>query len=130
MNTEMLPRNYLAAGAGLSAMIAVGFGAYGAHGLDVNDTLRGMWETGVAYQMWHALGALAASWLASTRHGRTRKLVNLAGWCLVAGSFAFTGSLYFFIIDGIFPIPGLAPVGGTVMMAGWLGIVYGALRRQ
>lgn len=121
--------NYLIAAAALSAFIGVAVGGYGAHGLNANESLTGMWETGVAYQMWHALGAFAACWVASTRDGVTRKIVNLAGWCLVIGSLSFSGSLYFFIIDGIFPIPMLAPVGGTVMIVGWLGIAYGAVRR-
>lgn len=123
-------RDYLVAAAGLSALLGVAIGAYGAHGLNANESLTDMWETGVAYQMWHALGAFAASWIASTREGLTRKIVTLSGWGLVLGSLSFSGSLYIFIIDGIFPVPMLAPFGGTVMLLGWLGIVYGALRKQ
>jgi len=122
--------NYLVAAAALSALIGVAVGGYGAHGLNANESLTTMWETGVAYQMWHALGAFAASWLASTREAITKKIVTVGGWCLVLGSLSFSGSLYVFIIDGIFPVPMLAPVGGTVMLLGWLGIVYGALRRR
>ena len=122
--------NYLVAAAAFSALLGVAIGGYGAHGLNANESLTAMWETGVAYQMWHALGAFAASWVASTREGLTRKIVNLSGWGLVLGSLSFSGSLYIFIIDGIFPVPMLAPVGGTVMLVGWLGIVYGALRRR
>lgn len=130
MSNHSSAPNYLVAAAALSALIGVAVGGYGAHGLNANESLTTMWETGVAYQMWHALGAFAASWLASTREAITKKIVTVGGWCLVLGSLSFSGSLYVFIIDGIFPVPMLAPVGGTVMMLGWLGIIYGSLRRQ
>ena len=120
--------NYLVAAAALSALIGIAIGGYGAHGLNANESLTGMWETGVTYQIWHALGAFAASWLASTREALTRKIVTAGGWCLVLGSLSFSGSLYSFIIDGILPVLMLAPIGGTVMILGWGGIVFGALR--
>ena len=130
MSDHSSSSNYLVAAAALSALIGVAVGGYGAHGLNANESLTSMWETGVTYQIWHALGAFAASWLASTREAHTRKIVTAGGWCLVLGSLSFSGSLYFFIIDSIFPLPMLAPIGGTVMMLGWGGIVYGALRRR
>jgi uncharacterized membrane protein YgdD (TMEM256/DUF423 family) len=84
--------NYLLAAAALSALIGVAIGGCGAHGLNANESLTGMWETGVTYQIWHALGAFAASWLASTREALTRKIVTAGGWCLVFGSLSFSGS--------------------------------------
>ena len=53
--------NYLVAEAALSALIGIAIGGYGAHGLNAIKSLTGMWETGVTYQIWHALGAFAAS---------------------------------------------------------------------
>ena len=120
--------NYLVAEAALSALIGIAIGGYGAHGLNANESLTGMWETGVTYQIWHALGAFAASWLASTREALTRKIMTAGGWFLLLGSLSFSGSLYSFIIDGILPVLMLAPIGGTVMILGWGGIVFGALR--
>jgi len=120
--------NYLVAAAALSALIGIAIGGYGAHGLNANESLTGMWETGVTYQIWHALGAFAASWLASTREALTRKIMTAGGWFLLLGSLSFSGSLYSFIIDGILPVLMLAPIGGTVMILGWGGIVFGALR--
>ena len=120
--------NYLVAEAALSALIGIAIGGYGAHGLNAIKSLTGMWETGVTYQIWHALGAFAASWLASTREALTRKIMTAGGWFLLLGSLSFSGSLYSFIIDGILPVLMLAPIGGTVMILGWGGIVFGALR--
>ena len=47
----------------LSAFIAVGAGAFGAHGLEgtlASDALE-VWEIAARYQMYHALGLLAAA---------------------------------------------------------------------
>lgn len=129
MNTLMGERAYLVSAAALSAALGVGLGAYGSHGLAVEQSLVEIWKTGVSYQMIHALAALAAQWLASTRTGSMQKICKIAGWALLFGSWAFSGSLYFFVIDGIVPIQGLAPIGGMAMIAGWLMIAFVALRR-
>ena len=121
--------NYLVAAAALSALIGIAISGYGEHGLNANESLMGMWEAGFTYQIWHLLGAFAASWFVSTREALTRKIMTAGGWFLLLGSLSFSGSLYSFIIDGILPVLMLAPIGGTVMILGWNGIVYGALRR-
>ena len=54
-------RDVLCALAALMAAAAVGLGAYGAHGLAVDDFLVDVWRTAVAFQMWHALGAFACA---------------------------------------------------------------------
>lgn len=72
-------RDPLLGAAALFAGAAVGLGAYGAHGLSVDDTLVRIWETGVQYQMWHALGAVVAVILGDRWEGRRRSLARLAG---------------------------------------------------
>ncbi|MEX0694232.1 MAG: DUF423 domain-containing protein [Rhodospirillales bacterium] len=121
--------DYLTATAALSAAAAVGLGAYGAHGLNVEQSLIEIWETAVSYQMWHALGAFAAAALAGRRAGRARLSSLLSGWLLLAGALAFSISLYLFVINGIVPIEGMAPAGGTLMIIGWLGFAIAALQR-
>jgi uncharacterized membrane protein YgdD (TMEM256/DUF423 family) len=119
----------LVAAAALSAAGAVGLGAYGAHGLAVDQSLVDIWQTAVAYQMWHALGAVAAAWLSIRRAGRAGRFARAAGWIMIAGSLAFSASLYGFVINGIVPVPGLAPAGGIAMIGGWLLVAFAALRR-
>jgi len=123
-------RDYLCAAATLSAAAAVGLGAYGAHGLGKDPSLLDIWQTGVAYQMWHALGALACAWMSTRRSGRGALLTRIAGWLLIAGSLAFAVSLYIFVLNGIVPVPGLAPTGGMAMITGWLLTGLVALRRE
>lgn len=129
MNDTLMSRDYLVAAAAVSAALAVGLGAYGSHGLAVEQSILDIWKTAVAYQMWHALGTIAAAWLASVRSGRTQSICRTAGWALLAGSLAFSGSLYFFVINAAVPVLGLAPAGGMAMIAGWLLIAFAALRR-
>lgn len=124
-----MTRDYLIAAAALLAGTAVGLGAYGAHGLHVDDSIKRIWETGVAYQMWHALGAFAACWLASRRSGRWALAATIAGWLFLGGTLLFSGSLYWFVLDGIVPVAGAAPTGGMAMMAGWLILAVTALKR-
>ena len=104
----------------LSAAITVGLGAYGAHGLSVSDTLLRMWETAVSYQMWHALGAIAAGLMMMVLSSRARRMALISGWMLLGGSWAFSYSLYYFVQNGIIPINGLAPTGGILMITGWV----------
>jgi len=129
MTEPALSRDYLLAAAALSAAAAVGLGAYGAHGLGTNQSLVSIWKTGVAYQMWHALGVFACAWMATRRTGRIAILARISGWMLLAGSLAFAASLYIFVLNGIVPIAGLAPTGGMIMIAGWMLLGIAALRR-
>ena len=119
-------RTFLLIGA-LAGCIAVGFGAFGAHGLKGRISPEHLitFETGVRYQMYHALAllgvALAAPHLAS-------RLVTAAGWLFTAGMVLFSGSLYVLVLAGIPMMGAVTPLGGVAFMAGWLCLVAAALR--
>jgi uncharacterized membrane protein YgdD (TMEM256/DUF423 family) len=61
-----MDRLFIVLGA-LSALVAVGLGAFGAHGLrgKLSTDMLAVFETGVRYQMYHALGLLACGWAAT-----------------------------------------------------------------
>lgn len=130
MTQQVGEREVLCALAALTAAAAVGLGAYGAHGLAVDDFLLDVWRTAVAYQMWHALGAFACVWLAGIKSGRASTLSRIAGWLLILGALAFSSSLYVFVLMGDVPVQGLAPAGGMIMMAGWAMLAVAAIRRH
>lgn len=130
MTDKEAGRDYLCALAALMAAVAVGLGAYGAHGLAVDDFLLDVWRTAVAYQMWHALGTFACVWLAQRKSGRSAMLARVSGWLLLAGAAGFSGSLYPYVLNGAVPVEGLAPAGGMAMMAGWGLLAVAALRRN
>ncbi|MGC4250519.1 MAG: DUF423 domain-containing protein [Sphingobium sp.] len=94
--------------AALSAAIAIGAGAFGAHGAASPQAAEWL-RTGGIYQMVHAVAALV---LAGTARGPAALL--LAG----AAVFAFT--LYIMAVGGPKWLGAVTPVGGTLMIAGWL----------
>ncbi len=109
---------------GISAFLAVGAGAFGAHALRTRLTseLLVAFETGVRYQMYHALGLLAVAWAATRWPVRA---VRAAGWLFVAGTAVFSGSLYLLAFTGVRGWGAVTPLGGLALLAGWLALVIG-----
>ena len=113
---------------GLNGLIAVAAGAYGWHALAGDDGARKMFEIGAQYQMAHALALVAVAWLASTRSGRALVPVHLAGAAFTLGIVLFSGTLYAFGLFAVVPVEGAAPVGGFLLMTGWLALMWIAVR--
>jgi uncharacterized membrane protein YgdD (TMEM256/DUF423 family) len=105
--------------AAASGFIAVAAGAFGAHALKARLTpeMLAIFETGVRYQMFHVVGLLAAAWAAERWPGRA---VNVAGWCFVAGTLIFSGSLYALALTGVRALGAVTPAGGVLFLVGWL----------
>ncbi len=119
----------LIAAAALMGGLAVALGAYGAHGIDAAPEIIAYWETGVRYQMWHVLGAIAAAWMATRRDGMAAFMALAAGWMFLAGAFLFSGTLYYFVLGQTIPVVGAAPAGGFMMIGGWVLLALAALKR-
>jgi uncharacterized membrane protein YgdD (TMEM256/DUF423 family) len=111
----------------LSGLIAVTAGAFGAHTLRdrISADLLAIFETGVRYQMYHALALLAVAW-AITRW--TNSLTVVAGWLFVAGTLIFSGSLYALSLTGARWLGAIAPLGGVAFIGGWLCLALAAWR--
>jgi uncharacterized membrane protein YgdD (TMEM256/DUF423 family) len=112
----------------LSAFLAVGLGAFGAHALRARlapDLLQ-VFDTGLRYHMFHALGLLAVGWAATRWPGGG---VIAAGWLFVAGTLIFSGSLYFLALTGQRWLGALTPLGGLCFLAGWALLAGSAWRR-
>ena len=103
----------------VSAFAGVAAGAFGAHGLKgrLGDELLAVFETGVRYQMYHALALFAAAWAAARWPGA---LTSAAGWLFVAGTVVFSGSLYVLSLTGLRWLGAVTPLGGLAFLAGWL----------
>jgi uncharacterized membrane protein YgdD (TMEM256/DUF423 family) len=107
----------------LNGLIADAAGAYAAHWLKAADpVLANAFQTGVDYQIWHALALLAVAWLAERTESAGRKpwLARLAGLAFVLGIALFSGTLYVFGASGKVWMSGAAPAGGALLMAGWV----------
>jgi uncharacterized membrane protein YgdD (TMEM256/DUF423 family) len=103
----------------LSGFIAVGAGAFGAHGLKARLTpeLLAVFETGARYQIYHALALLAVAWAIARWPGRA---AVASGWCFVGGTVIFSGSLYLLALTGVRGFGAITPLGGVLFLAGWL----------
>jgi uncharacterized membrane protein YgdD (TMEM256/DUF423 family) len=107
---------------GFFALLAVGLGAFGAHALSgrLAADAQSIYETGVRYQMYHALALLAAAY-AVDRWGGT--LPVIAGALFVAGILLFSGSLYALSLSGVKILGAVTPFGGLAFLAGWACLI-------
>ena len=111
--------------AALLGALAVGLGAFGAHGLKQFVTVEtiGTFETGVRYQFYHAFALLAVGILYERFH---IKWLRYAGNCFLIGILLFSGSLYILTAlkatdtVGLTGIGAITPIGGVFFIAGWL----------
>lgn len=102
----------------LLAGLSVAAGAFGAHMLKavLEPPMLAVFETAARYQMYHALGMVAAG-LAGRAFDCPQ--VVRAGWCFAAGMLLFCGSLYGVSLLGLRWLGAITPVGGVAFIAGW-----------
>jgi uncharacterized membrane protein YgdD (TMEM256/DUF423 family) len=102
----------------LMAGLAVAAGAFGAHALKarLSPDLLQVFETGVRYQMYHALGLLAVA-VACDRWPHSG--FSVAGWLMLAGIVLFSGSLYALCFTGVRTLGAITPLGGLCFLAAW-----------
>ena len=102
----------------LLAGLGVAAGAFGAHALKARLTpeLLSVFETGVRYQMYHALGLLAVA-IATERWPEVS--FDVTGWLFLAGILLFSGSLYALCLTGVQMLGAITPIGGICFLTGW-----------
>ena len=119
-----MDRIFWTIGASLGALGVAG-GAFGAHALKARLTpeMLTVFETGVRYQLIHALALLAVGWAGTQR---ASPAIAAAGWLFVAGILLFSGSLYALSLTGVRVLGAVTPFGGVAFIAGWLALAWGA----
>ena len=119
-----MDRTFLLLGA-VAAFLGVALGAFGAHGLRsrLAPDMLAAFETGVRYQMYHALALLLTAVLMARMGGW---LVSLAGWAFVAGIVLFSGSLYALAVSGVTTFGAITPLGGLAFLIGWACLAIAA----
>jgi uncharacterized membrane protein YgdD (TMEM256/DUF423 family) len=108
--------NLLVLLAALSGALAVGAGAFGAHG--VEGQAREWLQTGGQYQLVHAVAALLA----------LRLEARGPGWLFVLGALVFAGTLYAMALGAPRWLGAITPIGGTLLILGWLWLAWSALK--
>lgn len=112
--------------------LAVGLGAFGAHGLKplLTDYQLDIYEKAVHYQFFHVLALLAVAFRLEA-FSSPPVWLKRAGWLFVAGIAAFSGSLYLLACRDLLGFPvgwagPVTPLGGVCFMAGWVALGIGA----
>lgn len=107
--------------AALLAAAAVGMGAFGAHGLRsrflAEPRAGDWWETATFYLLVHAVAVACAP--AGSRWPRL---------ALLLGAAVFAGTLYAMALGGPRWLGAVTPLGGTALIAGWLGLAWESFR--
>ena len=108
---------------GTYGTLAVIFGAFGAHALKkhLNPDQHKSFETGVKYQMYHAL-LLILCGIIFPFIGFSQ---NLMGWFLIIGIFFFSFSIYGLVLSSargrkIAFLGPVTPLGGLLLVMGWI----------
>uniref|UniRef100_A0A4W5KXM2 DUF423 domain-containing protein n=1 Tax=Hucho hucho TaxID=62062 RepID=A0A4W5KXM2_9TELE len=114
----------------LLGMIAIILGAFGAHALKKVLSLEQLYtfETGVRYQMYHALFLL----FIGTTHLVNQKSKKIIYNLTVIGTIFFSGSIYLLATNGItsvdFKIFGfITPIGGLLLISAWIKLFFDIL---
>lgn len=134
----MNPRSWFVCGAVLAALGVLN-GAYAAHGLadalveryealeldamQLIPTRLQQYETGVRYQMYHALGLMLLGIIAVRRPS---PLWMLAGFGFIAGIHIFSGMLYILVLTNQTKLGMFVPIGGVSFVVGWLALACGS----
>jgi uncharacterized membrane protein YgdD (TMEM256/DUF423 family) len=112
----------LQVGAILGAL-AVAIGAFGAHALKESLALSGRtdtFETAVKYQFYHALAIVLVGVLLSRADVAAFRWLHWSGYSFAGGVLIFSGSLYAICFTGITKFGAVAPIGGLLMIVGWV----------
>jgi len=103
----------------LSGMLAVMFGAFGAHALKsrMDDYALGVYETAVQYHFYHSFALLAVGIIALSAPDSV--MLKSSGWLFFIGLLIFSGSLYVLSLTGMRWLGAVTPLGGLAFIGGW-----------
>jgi len=105
----------------------VAAGAFGAHALTLllSPAELAVWDTAVRYQLLHAVVLLVLFTLIQVWQN---SLLLRAAKLMAMGIVCFSGSLYLLALTGINWFGPITPLGGTLLIAGWMTLFYAAIR--
>ncbi|HEU6449094.1 MAG TPA: DUF423 domain-containing protein [Verrucomicrobiae bacterium] len=110
------PASRIAAAMGL---LAVGLGAFGAHGLKhllADNGTTTVWEKAVFYHFIHAVMLFVLA--------ERMVFPKVAWWSFLIGIFFFSGSLYLLAVTNVLWLGAITPVGGVSFLFGWGWLIF------
>jgi len=127
-----MTRFALVAGA-IYGLLSVALGAFGAHALkaSLTDELLKTWETGARYMAIHAVVLLIVGiWMRgqAAEGAALEPTLQWAAICFFIGTLLFSGSLYALCLSGVRALGAITPLGGLILMAGWILLAVAAAR--
>jgi uncharacterized membrane protein YgdD (TMEM256/DUF423 family) len=122
----MLWTTWIAIGS-LLGMTGVAAGAFGAHALKtrVEPDMLAIFETAARYQMYHAVALVGLGLFASRID---QSMLQVSGFSFVAGTLIFSGTLYALVMTGNRTLGAITPIGGALLIFGWLMLAVVAMR--
>lgn len=111
--------------AAISGMLSVALGAFGAHALKNILTEYGRvdtFELGVRYQFFHTLALLFIGIDTKQNHA-------MSAIFLMTGILLFSGSLYFLALTNSTALVAVTPLGGALLLAGWVSLIWRFIKR-
>lgn len=111
----------------LNLAVAVMLGAFGAHGLKARASIEQLnwWHTSTDYFFYHAIGLLALGIIAKVIPQIPIKTSFLL---IQIGIIFFCGSLYIMALGLPRILGAITPIGGALMIAGWLILAWNAFK--
>jgi uncharacterized membrane protein YgdD (TMEM256/DUF423 family) len=111
--------NWIFRAAAALGFLGVALGAFGAHALKPTLAAFGTadtWQTGVFYQLVHAVALLALSSM-----DRASRLLAIL-W--IGGIVIFSGTLFILSVSGWMWLGAITPIGGLMLLAGWGLLIF------
>jgi uncharacterized membrane protein YgdD (TMEM256/DUF423 family) len=107
--------------AAICGAFAVVAGAFGAHGLKTRLAAEQLssWSTASQYHLLHSVVLLVLA-LFSLQSGRE---IRIQGSLFLAGTLLFSGSIYLLLLTDQKWLGPVTPVGGLLLIAGWLSLL-------
>lgn len=115
----------------LYGMLAILFGAFGAHALKktLTDEQLKSFETGVKYQMYHAILLIVLSFNLNLETSLEKYMV----YCFLLGTFLFSFSIYGLVLGAskglkVRFLGPVTPIGGLLLVIGWALLLYSFIK--
>lgn len=112
-----------------NAALAIGFGAFAAHGLKhrLDERSLAIFNTAADFHFWHALGLILIGLIAINR---PKQNFSVTAWLIIAGILLFCGSLYALSVTGINWLGAITPFGGISFMLAWVWLAWKILQSE
>ncbi len=121
---------FIAGLSGCASLVAATYGAHGLNGVTTFSASVKIYETAALQHALHSLAMAAVAVLLAATEGRRNVFgtlaMNISALAFLIGIILFSAGLYYQIVRGDQTFQSLVPVGGSLLMAGWLALALSA----